>query len=163
MYTPAVLSLLFSFGMAGRPKPSPVALQLPSQVLQTKPISRPVSGPGHAHSLLHDSMNGLASWYGEIFRGRKTANGETFDDTELTACHHTLPFGSRVRVTNLSNGRSVVVRINDRGTLEPGRIIDLSTAAAEKLHMLEAGVARVRLETVPPLTVADNSPAVASR
>ena len=92
-----------------------------------------------------------------MFHGRKTASGETFDETELTACHHTLPFGSRVRVTNLSNGRSVVVRINDRGTLEPGRIIDLSTAAAEKLHMVEAGLARVRLDAVPPATVAENA------
>lgn len=66
----------------------------------------------------------------------------------MTACHKTLPFGSRVRVTNLRNGRTVVVRINDRGTLEPGRIIDLSNAAARQLHMVDTGLAPVSLETL---------------
>lgn len=100
-------------------------------------------------------MHGIASWYGTVFQGRRTANGEIFDQNQMTACHKTLPFGSRVRVTNLRNGRSVVVRINDRGTLEPGRVIDLSNAAARQLHMVDAGLAPVALETLP--AVAENA------
>lgn len=108
-------------------------------------------------------MHGLASWYGGIFQGRKTASGEIFDEAEMTACHHTLPFGSRVRVTNLRNGRSVIVRINDRGTLEPGRIIDLSAAAAAELHMVDAGIAPVRLESLPTVALASNAPPALAR
>ena len=90
----------------------------------------------------------LASWYGPGFIGRRTANGEVFTSAELTAAHKTLPFNTRVRVTNLSNGRSVVVRINDRGPFKPGRVIDLSRAAARQLDMVRSGVARVRLEVL---------------
>ena len=91
---------------------------------------------------------GLASWYGREFHGRPTASGERFDMHDLTAAHRTLPFGTRVKVTNLTNGQSVVVRINDRGPLKPGRVIDLSYAAAKQLDMIEAGTARVRLEVL---------------
>jgi rare lipoprotein A len=90
--------------------------------------------------------DGLASYYADKYQGRKTANGETFDTGKLTAAHRTLPFGTRVRVTNLDNGKSVVVRVNDRGPFVAGRIIDLSPAAARKLEMLRAGVVRVRLD-----------------
>lgn len=89
---------------------------------------------------------GEASWYGPNFRGRPTANGETFDPAQLTAAHRTLPFGARVRVVNLDNQRSVVVRINDRGPFRKNRIIDLSEAAAREIGLTESGVARVRLE-----------------
>jgi rare lipoprotein A len=92
----------------------------------------------------------VASWYGPGFAGRRTANGETFDPTQLTAAHRTLPFGTLVRVTNLANGLSVVVRINDRGPFRAGRIIDLSRAAAERLGMIGTGTATVRLELVQP-------------
>jgi rare lipoprotein A len=78
-----------------------------------------------------------------------TANGERFDKTSLTAAHRTLPFNSRVRVTNLVNGRSVVVRINDRGPFKPGRIIDLSEAAAEVVGMRAVGLTQVRVEPLP--------------
>jgi rare lipoprotein A len=91
-------------------------------------------------------LEGLASWYGRKFHGRPTASGERYDMHELTAAHRTLPFETRVRVTNLENGRSVRVRINDRGPFVDGRIIDLSYGAAKKLGMVEAGVVRVRLE-----------------
>lgn len=93
---------------------------------------------------------GVASWYGPGFAGRRTANGEIFDPTQLTAAHRTLPFGTQVRVTNLANGLSVVVRINDRGPFRAGRIIDLSRAAAERLHMIGRGLATVRIELVQP-------------
>ena len=91
---------------------------------------------------------GMASWYGPNFQGKPTANGETFDTNKLTAAHKTLPFGTIVKVTNLSNGKSVNVRINDRGPFVKGRIIDLSRAAARDIDMLTQGVARVRLEIV---------------
>ena len=94
-------------------------------------------------------IRGLASWYGGVFNGRKTANGEQFDSNKLTACQPNLPFGSIVRVINRSNKRSVVVRINDRGDLvEEGRVIDLSKAAAEKLAMTGAGLAKVDVEVL---------------
>ena len=89
---------------------------------------------------------GIASWYGGKFHGRLTANGEIFDTNKLTAAHRTLPFDTRVKVTNLNTGKSVVVRINDRGPFLHGRIIDLSQAAAMKIGMLESGTAPVTVE-----------------
>ena len=93
-------------------------------------------------------LRGIASWYGDQFDGKKTASGEEFSQDELTACHPTLPFGSEVRVVNLRNHKSVVVRITDRAELVKGRVIDLSHAAAEKLNMTKAGVARVSIEVL---------------
>lgn len=89
---------------------------------------------------------GLASWYGPGFNGRPTADGETYDQRSLTAAHATLPLPVNVRVTNLDNGRSIVLRVNDRGPFHPGRIIDVSERAAELLGFKEAGTARVRVE-----------------
>ena len=91
---------------------------------------------------------GIASYYSETLHGRRTASGERYDMRALTAAHPTLPFGSRVRVTNLANGRSVVVRINDRGPHVKGRVIDLSNAAARKLRFIDQGTTRVRLEVL---------------
>jgi rare lipoprotein A len=91
-------------------------------------------------------QTGLASYYGEKFRGRPTASGEIFDPDKMTAAHKTLEFGSVVKVTRLDTGRSVTVRVNDRGPFVEGRIIDLSTAAAKKLDMIAAGVVKVRVE-----------------
>lgn len=89
---------------------------------------------------------GKASYYAGNFIGRKTANGETFRKRKLTAASKTLPFGTRVKVTNLNNGRSVKVRINDRGPFVKGRIIDLSWKAAKRIDMLNAGVVTVQLK-----------------
>ncbi len=91
---------------------------------------------------------GLASHYAHRFEGHRTASGEPYDERELTGAHRTLPFGTRVRVTNLDNHRSVVVRINDRGPFRKGRIIDLSRRAAGDLGFLRAGMAHVRLEAL---------------
>jgi rare lipoprotein A len=91
---------------------------------------------------------GTASWYGSYFQGRATASGEPYDMFDLTAAHPTLPLGSWVRVTNLRNGRAVVVRINDRGPIVPGRIIDLSYNTAKVLHFESKGLQRVRLDVV---------------
>lgn len=89
---------------------------------------------------------GIASWYGPNFHGKRTANGEIFDQWAVTAAHKTLPMPSLVRVTNLENGRSLVVRINDRGPYKPGRIIDLSRRSAQLLGIEEKGTARVRVQ-----------------
>ena len=92
---------------------------------------------------------GLASYYASKFHGRRTASGERYDQTRMTAAHPTLPFDTLVEVVHLQNGRRVQVRINDRGPFIKGRIIDLSYAAAKKLGMLRSGVAKVRIRVVP--------------
>ena len=94
-------------------------------------------------------QRGMASWYGKKFHGRKTASGERYDMFKLTAAHQRAPLGTYALVTNIATGRSVRVRINDRGPFAKGRIIDLSRAAAQQLGMLTAGVARVRVEFLP--------------
>lgn len=118
-----------------------------------------------------DMLRGIASWYGSVLNGHLTASGERFDMYALTACHPTLPFGTIVRVVNLANSRSVVVRINDRGILDPGRIIDLSFAAAQQLKIVKPGLAPVRLEVLSlgkprhrrqPAAPAADTPAVTS-
>jgi rare lipoprotein A len=93
-------------------------------------------------------MDGIASWYGGKFHGRLTSSGEVFDTNEMTAAHRTLPFGTIVRVTNLDNGKTAMVKINDRGPFVDGRIIDLSRAAAEQIDMLGTGIAPVMLDIV---------------
>jgi rare lipoprotein A len=95
-------------------------------------------------------QEGVASWYRPQAGSRRTAGGERHDASSLTAAHRSLPFGTQVLVTNLATGRSVVVRINDRGPVVRGRIIDLSTAAATALDMRQGGVSRVRLEMYQP-------------
>ena len=98
---------------------------------------------------------GTASWYGSYFDGKETASGEPFDMYDLTAAHPTLPLGTMVKVTNLRNGRAVVVRVNDRGPVVEGRIIDLSYQAARELHLEHQGIQTVRLDLVSePQTVA---------
>ena len=106
---------------------------------------------------------GLASWYGGYHQGRKTANGETFDVGLLTAAHKTLPLPSIVEVTNLENGRSMRLRVNDRGPFVQGRIIDLSQAAAEELGVIRSGVARVRVRYIGPAPLNGGETRVASR
>ena len=96
----------------------------------------------------HSGFRGKASWYGPGFHGRLTANGERYNQYALTAAHRSLPFGTRVRVTNVNNGRSVIVRINDRGPFIRGRVIDLSTAAASNIGMIHHGVVQVRLQVL---------------
>ena len=89
---------------------------------------------------------GTASWYGPRFHGKKTANGEVFNQNKLTAAHRTLPLGATAEVTNVTNGKSVEVKINDRGPYVNGRVIDLSRAAAIRLGMKDAGLARVQIQ-----------------
>ena len=102
--------------------------------------------PGPSRSPI--AVDGIASYYGKEHHGKKTANGEVFDMNKLTAAHRSLPFGSIVKVTNLSNHRSIIVRINDRGPYITGRIIDLSQAAALQLDMIPVGIVRVKVEVL---------------
>ena len=101
--------------------------------------------PLQEEKIIANTFSGRASWYGPGFHGRRTANGEIFNQNALTAAHPSLEFGTKVKVTNLNNGRSVVVRINDRGPYAGGRVIDLSAAAAQSLNMVRSGVARVKV------------------
>lgn len=91
---------------------------------------------------------GKASWYGPGFHGRKTASGERFNQGAMTCAHRKLPFGSKIKVTNLTNDQSVVVTVNDRGPFIPGRIVDLSRSAAQQIDMIRTGTAPVRVEIV---------------
>ncbi|HET6399972.1 MAG TPA: septal ring lytic transglycosylase RlpA family protein [Candidatus Kapabacteria bacterium] len=100
------------------------------------------------HHAGSSAMRGVASWYGKEFNKRRTASGVRFNTHAMMAAHRTLPFGTKVRVTNLENQKSCIVEITDRGPYARGRIIDLSLAAAEKIGMAEAGVARVQLEVL---------------
>jgi hypothetical protein len=109
-------------------------------------------GPRPAENQISASFRqtGIASYYAKDFHGRTTANGETFDLYALTAAHRTLPFNTTVKVTNLSNGLEVYVRINDRGPYKKKRIIDLSFAAAKKIGLIVSGTAKVKIEVVNP-------------
>jgi rare lipoprotein A len=104
-------------------------------------------------STLATLTRGMASWYGKVLQGHRTASGRRFDMFEMTAAHRSLPFGSKVKVTDLRNSKSVIVTITDRGELYPDRVIDLSYAAADKLGMLKMGVDPVKLEVLTPKQV----------
>ena len=108
-------------------------------------LSREQKTPPQNRSVIASSFGGKASWYGPGFHGRLTANGERYNQNAMTAAHRYLKFGTKVKVTNLNNGRSVVVRINDRGPFAKGRVIDLSAAAARSLNMIHSGVVPVEV------------------
>ncbi len=112
----------------------------------------------------HYAAVGMASWYGDAFHGRRTANGEVYDMRSLSAAHPTMPLPSYARVTNLGNGYSMIVRVNDRGPYSPGRIMDVSSRVADMLDFKSAGTAKVKVEYVgpAPLAGADDETLVAS-
>jgi rare lipoprotein A len=125
-------------------------------------VGRPYEINGRWYTPRHEpdyDETGLASWYGGAHQGRPTAMGEPFDMNALSAAHKTLPLPSLVEVTNLDNGKRIVLRVNDRGPFVDGRIIDLSRAAAEELGMLQKGVARVRVRYVGGAATASAKPA----
>lgn len=127
-----------------------------------KPVSaKQIAGAKPKSTQSRPFQVGTASWYGSYFVGKATASGEPYNMYDLTAAHPALPLGSYVLVTNLRNRRSVVVRINDRGPIVPGRIIDLSYSAAHALQMNKSGLQRVRLDIVHPEMVAELHPPVA--
>jgi rare lipoprotein A len=140
--TPLFLLLPVTLALAacaGPPGGAPVATLAPPVL----PREAPAVYPGTVPSFL---QVGTASWYGDRFRHKPTASGEPFDPTALTAAHRSLPLATIARVTNLNNGRHVLVRINDRGPYAGGRVIDLSRAAAKAIGMKQDGVAPVRIE-----------------
>ncbi|MGH9640054.1 MAG: septal ring lytic transglycosylase RlpA family protein, partial [Bryobacteraceae bacterium] len=124
------------------PQQQPYPLPAPGAQMPAPPAQPPIGPPGQYIE------EGVASWYGVPFNGHRTSNGEIYNMYQMTAAHRTLPFGSIVQVTNLSNGRQVDVRINDRGPFVNNRIIDLSYSAAEALGVVGPGTARVRLHVV---------------
>ena len=117
---------------------------------QTAPASveSAAEAPMAAKEMVGDEMQGIAAWYGRKFSGRRTASGKRFNPNAMTAAHRTLPFGTKVKVTNMSNERSVVVIINDRGPTSRARMLDVSRAAARKLGFQRAGLTEVKLEMV---------------
>ena len=117
-----------------------------SPAKQQKP--KPATKSTHYAKRARPYQVGTASWYGSYFEGKETASGEPFDMYDLTAAHPSLPLGTYVKVTNLRNGRTVVVRVNDRGPVVEGRIIDLSYQAARELHLEHQGIQTVRLDLV---------------
>jgi rare lipoprotein A len=140
----AILLLIVGLGAAQGPTSSGSANSRNSTDTYIAPIAQQTAAHAKPYQI------GTASWYGTEFEGKATASGEPYDMFDLTAAHPTLPLGSHVRVTNLRNGRAVVVRINDRGPTVPGRIIDLSYGAAKVLGLKAWGLQRVRLDVVKP-------------
>ena len=144
-----------------RPLPTPDVSVVPDVIPRSEPHSAHGNPPfydvnGHRYQVLASAEGylerGVASWYGPDFHGHNTSSGEPYDMYAMTAAHKTLPLPCYARVTNLSNGRSVVVRINDRGPFVGNRIVDLSYTAAQRLDIVRTGTALVELHTVGPVT-----------
>ncbi|HMK68070.1 MAG TPA: septal ring lytic transglycosylase RlpA family protein [Stellaceae bacterium] len=136
--------------------PSPQTTRAPGAGTGTYKVGKPYQVDGiwyYPHEDLSYDETGIASWYGEAFHGRYTANGEVFDLNGLTAAHHTLPLPSIVQVTNLENGRSLTLRVNDRGPFARGRIIDVSRQAAKLLGFEQQGTAKVRVRVLDSETL----------
>lgn len=125
--------------------PTQILTDIP-QIQVTAPIIRPAPMPDLSQPELKPVGEGEASYYGHELAGNKTASGERFNPMGLTAAHRTLPLGTKLKVTNKSNGKSVIVRINDRGPFVKHRLIDVSLGAAHQINMVRAGKAQVRLE-----------------
>ncbi|GAB4329220.1 MAG: hypothetical protein Kow0037_04170 [Calditrichia bacterium] len=142
-----IIPFIFILLIAGCSHQSSVRAKLERQSLMRENLRNPREAL-NANRILE----GLASYYGKDFHGKPTASGEIFDMYALTAAHKTLPLGTICRVTNLANHKSVIVKINDRGPFVPGRILDLSYGAAQKLNALADGVIRVKIEILemPP-------------
>jgi rare lipoprotein A len=140
-----IVVLIVGLGAAQGPNNSE-ASSAQTRAVPAKPEIRSQTGKNEPYQI------GTASWYGEYFVGKPTASGEDYDMYDMTAAHPTLPLGTYVRVTNLRNGRAVVVKVNDRGPVVPGRIIDLSYGAAQVLQFEQRGLQKVRLDLVKPRT-----------
>jgi rare lipoprotein A (peptidoglycan hydrolase) len=153
----AVLATLVAGGLALQPEPAPEPVPLGkgkagvvalADTAAVTPAPAP-EAPAETDAEGTPIAGGEASYYGEELAGNPTASGELFEPGKLTAAHRSLPLGSRVRVTNVSNGESVVVRVNDRGPFAKNRVIDVSKAAAREIGLLRRGTGQVRLELVP--------------
>src|SRR6266536_5568615 len=143
------IAFLVSLGAAQGPNSSGSAkyAAVPHNIIES---GRPSAVVSKNRASARPYQVGTASWYCEYFEGKPTASGEPYNMYDLTAAHPTLPLGSFVRVTNLRNGRSVVVKVNDRGPIVPGRIIDVSYSTARVLQFKAQGLQRVRLDLVQP-------------
>jgi rare lipoprotein A len=142
-------------GPVGSMPPPAIAPATGTAVTVTAPPA-PSTVPIEAPAKMSTVHVGDASWYGPGFGGKTTASGEVFDETKMTAAHKTLPLGTKAKVTNLKDGKSVQVEINDRGPYAQGRIIDLSQAAAKALGIIDRGVVKVRVESLEnPTTQGD--------
>ena len=156
----ALACMVASLGAAQGPNNSEATPAPPSSI-RDKPEARKQASKPKPYQI------GTASWYGQNFEGKETASGEKYNMYDMTAAHLSLPIGTYVKVTNLRNGRAVVVRVNDRGPIVPGRIIDVSYGAAQALQFRKQGLQRVRLDLVnPPVArpayqVAYNHPPIA--
>jgi rare lipoprotein A len=143
-YLVAALACAMVFGCAHLERPPEPAPPKPAPTVPPLPVP-----PSSVDTAISTQQRGSISVYGNDFAGRKTASGEPFDPTALTMAHRTLPFGTRVRVTNLENQRSVEVVVNDRGPFVSGRIADLSEAAARRIGMVTDGVVEALLDILP--------------
>lgn len=141
------IAFIVGLGVAQGPNSSGSAKPAETEAAIEQSMRQAVVSPGRVGVRPYEV--GTASWYGEDFDGKPTASGEPYNMFQLTAAHPTLPLGTLVKVTNLRNRRAVVVRINDRGPVVPGRIIDLSYGAAKVLNFQSRGIQRVRLDVVP--------------
>lgn len=159
------LGSLGGFGRDGPPSRHVNVNNIPDAVPRHEPITKrgnksPYRVRGKTYWVRKNvkgfRQNGVASWYGNKFHGQKTSNGETYSMYKMTAAHKSLPIPSYVRVTNLKNGRKVIVRVNDRGPFHGNRIIDLSYVAAKKLDYLGAGTAHVLVEVIDPASYRGN-------
>ena len=150
---PILVTLFYVTSLGAAPGPNSSESRN-TRANQTKPPVRAKLKPTRKARPVKPYQVGTASWYGKQFEGKPTATGEPYDMHEFTAAHMTLPLGTWVKVTNLRNGNWVVVRINDRGPVVPGRIIDLSYGAARMLNFKARGLTRVRLDIIHPDTLA---------
>ncbi len=147
-----LLTLVFAFGCVKKESPFSSPPEHPRPYKIGRKWYQPLA------SSKDFKQKGIASWYGAAFHGKKTANGEIYDMHDITAAHKTLPLDTYVKVDNLENGKSIVVRVNDRGPFVRGRIIDLSFAAAKKLGIVEKGTAKVKIKALgAPARTAVNS------
>jgi len=147
------LSLLIAVLVAAAPAvgQTPSAPAAPPSA-QSAPAAPPAASGGAMTGAVGETQTGLAAYYSHRFQSRRTASGERFDSSALTTAHRTLPFGTKVRVTNVRNNRSVVLRVNDRGPTQTGRIVDMSPEAAGRLGFVRSGLTEVTVEVVevPP-------------
>ena len=147
-----------AYHVTSHPVAAPPAQSVPTASLTPSPNAPIVIATQLKHRFKNPIASlGIASFYSDLFDGKRTANGEIFNQNLMTACHRSLPFGTLVRVINIATGRSVIVRINDRGVMA-SRVIDLSHAAANELGMLGSGVAKVRLEILGKVRQAEAQP-----
>jgi rare lipoprotein A len=149
-----LMAILFGLANLGASPPSPNRTEAKIPPKATVKQSKPQTLKGSTQNPSAASQVGIASWYGRYFHGRLTASGEPYDMFQLTAAHRTLKLGTWVKVTNLRNGKSVILRINDRGPVPTSRIIDLSFEAATVLDFRARGLEKVRVDVIKPAAVA---------